>query len=84
MSESAFNLSVAIDRAASSANGPQSHLTFKPCRRLLGCHSLGSRLQQLNRQAIGALALVLEICPVTGCRCFEPRDLRLQCLDLCR
>ena len=74
-----------VGRAASSATGPQSrHLTFKPCRHLLGCHSLGSRLKQLNRQAIGALALALEICSVIGCRCFEPRDLRLQCLDLCR
>jgi hypothetical protein len=65
--------------------GPQSrHLTFKPRRRLLRRHSLGSCLQQLNHQAIGALALTLEICPVTRCRRFEPRDLRLQCLDLCR
>src|SRR5258705_5510538 len=84
MSQSACSLSVAIDRAAGSATGPQSrHLTFKPCRRLLGRHSLGSRLQQLNRQAIGALALAFEICSVIGCPCFEPRDLRLQCLDLC-
>jgi hypothetical protein len=76
---------VAVDRAASSANGPQRrHLPFKPGRRLPGCHSLGSRLQQLDRQAITALALVLEICSVIGCPCFEPRDLRLQCLDLCR
>ena len=61
MSQSACSSSVAVDRAASSATGPQSrHLTFKPCCRLLGCHSLGSRLQQLNRQAIGALALALE------------------------
>src|SRR5258708_19980554 len=83
MSQSACSLSVAVDRAASSATGPQSrHLTFKPCRHLLGCLSLGSRLQQLNRQAIGALAL--EICFVIGCPCVEPRDLRLQCLDLCR
>ena len=62
MSQSACSLSVAVDRAASSATGPQSrHLTFKPCRHLLGRHSLGGRLQQLNRQAIGALALALEI-----------------------
>jgi hypothetical protein len=85
MSQSACSLSVAIDRAASSATGPQSRqLTFKPCRRLLGCHSLGSPLQKLNRQAIGALALALKICSVIGCPCFEPRDLRLQCLDLFR
>ena len=72
-----------VDPAASSATGPQSrHLTFKPYRHLLGCHSLGSRLQQLYRQAIGALALALEICSVIGCPCFEPRDLRLQGLDL--
>jgi hypothetical protein len=70
---------VAVDRAASSATGPQSHhLTFKPCRHLLGRHSLGSHLQQLNREAIGALALALEICSVIGCPCFEPRDRRLQ------
>jgi hypothetical protein len=76
---------VAVDRAASSANGPQRrHLPFKPGRRLLGCHGLGSRLQQLDRQAITALALVLEVCPATRCRCFEPRDLRLQCHDVCR
>src|SRR5580693_220299 len=85
MSQSACSLSVAVDRAASSATGPQSrNLTFKPCRRLLGGQSLGSRLQQLNSQAIGALALALEICSVIGCPCFESRDLRLQCLDLCR
>ena len=85
MSQSACSLSVAVGRAASSATGPQSReLTFKPCRHLLGCHNLGSRLKQLNRQAIGALALALEICTVIGCRCFEPRDLRRQCLNLCR
>ena len=67
------------------ATSPQSrHLIFKPCRHLLGRHNLGSRLKQLNRQAIGALALALEICSVIGCRCFEPRDLRLQCLKPCR
>jgi hypothetical protein len=65
MSQSACSSSVAVDRAASSATGPQSrHLDFKPCCRLLGCRSLGSRPQQLNRQAIGALAL--EICSVIG------------------
>src|SRR6266404_1789063 len=58
--------------------------TYKPCRHLLGCHSLSRRLQQLNRQAIGALALALEICSVIGCPCFEPHDLRLQCLKPCR
>src|SRR5215470_9654772 len=32
-------LSAAVDRAAGSANAPQSrHLAFKPCGRLLGCH----------------------------------------------
>jgi hypothetical protein len=81
MSQSACGLSLAVDRAASSQS---RHLIFKPCRQLLGCHSLGSRLQQLNRQAIGALALALAICSVIGCPCFEPRDLRLQYLDLCR
>src|ERR1700687_879737 len=85
MSQSACSFSVVVDQAASSATGPQSrHLTFKPCRRLLGCHSLGRRPQPVNRQAIGALALAFEICSVIGCPCCEPRDLRLQCLDLCR
>jgi hypothetical protein len=73
---------VAVDRATSSAIDPQK--TFEPRRRLLSRHSLGSRLQQLNHQPIGALALTLEIGPVTRCRCFEPRDLRLQCHDLYR
>ena len=71
----------AVDRAASSQS---RHFIFKPCSHFLSCHSLGSRLQQLNRQAIGALALTLEICFVIGSPCFEPRDLRLQCLDLGR
>ena len=71
-----------VDRAASSAIGPQSrHLTFKPCRYLLGRHNLGSRLQQLNVEAIGALALALEIRSVIGCPCFELRDRRLQRLE---
>src|SRR5713101_8043724 len=81
MSQSACSLSVAVDRAASSQS---RQLIFKPCRHLVGCHRLGSRLQQLIRQAIGALALALEICSVIGCPCFETHDLRLQCLDLCR
>src|SRR6266404_5550869 len=85
MSQSACSLSMGVDRATALATGPQSrHLTFKPCRDLICCHNFGSRLKQLNRQAIGALALALEICSVIGCRCFEPRDLRLQCLTLCR
>ena len=83
--KSAWTLSVAVDRAISSASGPQSsHLPFKPCRRLLGCRGLGSRLQQLDYQAIGALAFVLKICAVTGCARFEPRVLRFQYLYLCR
>jgi len=57
------------DRAANPATAPQRrHFIFKPCRHLLGCHHLGSRLKQLNGQAIGALALALEICSVIGCR----------------
>src|SRR5258707_1270937 len=57
MSQSACGLSMGVGRAGSSAASPQRrHLTFKPCRHLLGCHNLGSRLKQLNRQAIGALA----------------------------
>jgi hypothetical protein len=67
MSQSACSVSVAVDRAASSATGPQSHhLTFQPCRHLLGRRNLGSRLQQLNLEAIGALALALEIRAVIG------------------
>jgi hypothetical protein len=73
---------VALDRATGSAIGPQK--TFEPRRRLLSRHSLGSRLQQLNHQPIGALALTLEIGPVSRYRRFEPRDLRLQCHNLCR
>jgi hypothetical protein len=82
MSQSKRGLS--RDRATSSAPGPQSrHFIFQSCRPLIGCHRLGGRLQQLNSQVIGALALVLEICSIVGCRCFEPRDLRHQCHDLC-
>ena len=40
----------------------------------------GRCLEQLHHQAIGALAL--KVCPVIRRPCFEPRDLRLQCLDL--
>src|SRR5438046_9577901 len=75
----------AVDRAAGSATAPQSrHLTFKPCRRLPGRRGLGGRLHKLNHEPIGALAFALEICAVAGRACFEPRDLRLQCLELCR
>jgi hypothetical protein len=63
---------VAVDRTTNSATGPQK--TFKPRRRFLGRHGLGSRLQQLKHK----------IYPVTGRGCFEPGDLRLQCQDLCR
>jgi len=49
-----------VGRTANSATGPlRRHLIFKPCRRLLGRRSFGTRLKQLNRQAIGALALAL-------------------------
>jgi hypothetical protein len=85
MTQSARSLSMGVVRAGSSATRPQRcHLTFKPCRHLLGCHYLGSHLKQLNGQAIGAFALALEICPVIGCRCCELRDLGLQFLDPCR
>ena len=85
MSQSARSLLMAVDQAAGLAIGPQSrHLIFKPCRRFLRRRSFGSRLKQLDRQAIGALALPLKICSVIGCRCFEPRDLRRQCLKPCR
>ena len=79
MSQSACGLSLAAEPA-----DPQSgQLAFKPRRRFLGRHGLGSRLEQLDHQAIGSLALALKICPVARRPCFEPRDLRLQCLDLC-
>ena len=39
---------------------------------------------RLNHQPIGALTLALEVCPVTRCGSFEPRDLRVQCGNLCR
>jgi hypothetical protein len=73
---------VPVNRATSSAIDPQK--IFKPRDRLLGRYSLGSRLQQLNHQPIGALALTLEIGSVTRYSCFQPRDLHLQCRDLCR
>jgi hypothetical protein len=77
-------LSGAVRRAASPANVSQSrHLTFKPCRRLPGCHRFGSRPQQLNRQPIGAFALALEICSVIGRPGFELRDFCFHCLDRC-
>ncbi len=68
---------VSRDRAASLATGPQSlHFVFQSCRPRIGCRRLGGRLQQLDGQAIGALVFALENCPVGGCDCFEPRDLR--------
>ncbi|HWX56997.1 hypothetical protein [Bradyrhizobium sp.] len=76
MTQSARWLPGAVDRAA----GPQR--AFEPRRRLLGRGGFRIGLQQLDQQAIGALALALEICPVTGCRYLESRDLRLQCRDL--
>ena len=82
MSQSACSVSVAVDRPNSAATGP--HGAFKLRFRLPGCHSLGSRLQQLTHQTIGALALTLEINPVARSHRFEPRDLRLHCRDLCR
>jgi len=75
----ACRLVVTVNRAT-SATGRQ--LAFKPRRGLPGRHGLGSRLQQLDHQPIGALALTLEIGPVTRCRCLEPRDLGLQRHDL--
>ena len=68
---------------AVSSTGPQSrHLFFQLCRPLIGCDRLGSRLLELDGEAIGALPLALEIRSGVGCRCFEPRDLRLARLDL--
>jgi hypothetical protein len=72
---------VPVSRAASSAIDPQK--TFEPRDCLLSRHNLGSRLQQLNHQPIGPLALTLKIGPVALYSCFQPRDLRLQCRDLC-
>jgi hypothetical protein len=69
------------DRPAANPKGRQ--LAFKPCRRFLGRHGLRSRLEQFHYQAIGALALALEICPVTDRPCFKLRYLRLQRLDFC-
>src|ERR1700730_11113829 len=71
---------VAVHQSINSATAPQK--PFKPRCRLLGRHGLGGRLQQLDHQPIGTLALPLEIYPITGRRCFEPDDLRLQCHDL--
>jgi hypothetical protein len=81
MSQSACGLFVAADRAATNPKSRQ--LAFKPRSRFLGRHGLGSCLEQLGHQAIGALALALKVCAVTGRPCFEPCDLRLQYLDLC-
>jgi hypothetical protein len=82
MAQSGSGLSVAVDRATSLATGP--HRAFKPRRHLPGRRSLSGRTQHLSHQAIGALALALKICPMTGrCR-LEPRDLRLQCHDTFR
>ena len=82
MPRSTCSQCVAVDRATSSATGPQK--TFKPRRRFSGRRRLCVSLQQLNHQPIGALALPLEIRPVTRCRSFEPRDLRVQCHNLSR
>ena len=41
-------------------------------------------MEQLSHQAISPLALALHVCPLGCLPCFEPRDLRLQGLDLCR
>jgi hypothetical protein len=81
MAQPGSGLSVALDRATSLDTGPQR--AFKPRRHLLGRRSLSSRPQHFCHQAISALALALEICPMSGrCR-LEPRDLRLQHHDLC-
>ena len=81
MSQSACGLFLAAARAASNLKSRQ--LAFKPCSRFLGRHGLGSRLEHFGHQAVGALALALKVCPVTGRPCFEPCNLRLQHLDLC-
>jgi len=59
-------------------------VALKPCGHHVGCTKLGSRLQQLNAQAIGALTLALGICLMIGGQCLEPRDLRLHGRDACR
>jgi hypothetical protein len=82
MSQSACRLFLAADRSATDSQSRQ--LAFEPCRCFLGRHDIGSRLEQLSHQAIGALALALKVCSVTRRPCFELRDLRLQCLDLAR
>ena len=67
-------MSVALNRATSLDSRPQ--MAVKPRRHLLGRSSLRSRPQHFSHQAIGVLGL--EICPMSGCRRPEPRDLRLQ------
>src|SRR4029450_6949384 len=82
LSKPACSLFWGADR---STTDPQTReLAFKPCCRFLRRHGLGSRLEQPHHQSVCAIALALEVC-TSGCLpCFEPRDLRLQCLDLCR
>jgi hypothetical protein len=81
MSNSASSLSLAGSRVAD----PQSRqLTFKPCRRFLGRHRLGGCFEKLCHKVVCALAFALEVCSVASGSFLEPRDLRLQCLDLCR
>src|SRR5579859_277447 len=81
-SRPACSQSMAVDRVLRSTTASQK--TFKPGRRLLGRRRLCFSLQQFNHQPIGALALTLEIGPVTPCQRIQPRDLRLHCRDLCR
>jgi hypothetical protein len=80
MSNSASSLSL----AGSGVRDPQSRqLTFKPCRSFLGRHSFGGHFEKLCHKAVCALALALEVCSVASGALLEPRDLRLQRLDLC-
>jgi hypothetical protein len=63
--------------------GAQSRkFTFKPRRRFFGLQCCSRRPKKLCHQAVGTFALALEVCTVGDSCCFEPRDFRLQRLDL--
>ncbi|MBV8699446.1 MAG: hypothetical protein JO052_16545 [Bradyrhizobium sp.] len=79
MSEPALRLSGTFDRAGKPAAGPQR--TVEPCRGLLGRRGFGIRLQELDEQPIGALALAFEIGTVAGGGELEPRDVGCQLRD---
>jgi len=54
--------------------GSERHqLAFEPRRRFPGRHRVRGRLQQLGHQALGPVALPLEVRPVTARRPHEPQ-----------